>query len=60
MTESKKATKPASPTRDEHFPHIDATPEQLAQALMRTKPRKLDEWDYMKDTSNPSPESDEP
>ena len=58
MTE--KATKAASPTRDEHFPQIDATPEQLAEALMRMKPRKRDEWDYMKGTNDPSPESDEP
>ena len=50
---TKKAAKPPSPTRDEHFPQIDATPEQLAQALMRMKPRKRDEWEYMKETNNP-------
>ena len=57
---TKKLVKPPSPTRDEHFPHIDATPEQLAQALMRTKPRKRDESDYMKDTKDSPPDPDDP
>lgn len=48
-------TKPKSPTRDEHFPKIDAAPEQLAQALLRMKPKKPGEWDYMKDLE-PRPE----
>ena len=54
-----KTKKVPSPTRDEHFPHIDATPEQLAQALMRTKPRKRNEWDYMKDTKDSPPDPDD-
>ena len=57
MTE--KEAKPGSPTRDEQFPHIDATPEQLAQALMRTKARKRDEWDYMKDIKDSPPDPDD-
>ena len=57
---TKKEAKPGSPTRDEHFPHIDTTPEQLAQALMRMKPRKRDEWDYMKDTKDSPPDPDDP
>lgn len=36
-----------SPTRNEHFPRIEATPEQLAKALLSTPPRKREEWDYM-------------
>ena len=56
---TKKPVKPKSPTRDEHFPHIDATPEQLAQALMRMKARKRDEWDYMKDTKDSPPDPDD-
>lgn len=35
-----------SPTRDGHFARIEATPEQLAKAILRM-PRK--DWDYMKD-----------
>ena len=57
---TKKPKKSKSPTRDEHFPQVDATPEQLAQALMRTKPRKRDEWDYMKDTKDSPPDPDDP
>ena len=56
---TKKPVKPKSPTRDEHFPHIDSTPEQLAQALMRMKPRKRDEWDYMKDLKDSPSDPDE-
>ena len=57
---TKKPKKSKSPTRDEHFPHIDATPEQLARALMRMKPRKRYEWDYMKDTKDSPPDPDDP
>ncbi len=57
---TKKPVKPKSPTRDEHFPHIDSTPEQLAQALMRMKPRQRDEWDYMKDLKDSPSDPDEP
>ena len=57
---TKKPKKSKSPTRDEHFPHIDATPDQLAQALMRTKPRKRDEWEYMKDIKDPPDPADDP
>ena len=56
---TKKLVKPKSPTRDEHFPHIDATPEQLAQALMRVKARKRDEWEYMTDTKESPPDPDD-
>ena len=42
-------SKPKSPTTDEHFDRIDATPEQLAEALFRMKPKKADDWDYMQD-----------
>ena len=56
---TKKLVKPKSPTRDEHVPHIDATPEQLAQALMRMKARKRDEWDYMKDIKDSPPDPDD-
>ena len=38
----------SSPTRDEHFEKIEATPEELARAFLRTPPKKPDEWDYMK------------
>ncbi|MDE0189814.1 MAG: hypothetical protein OXQ90_00515 [Gammaproteobacteria bacterium] len=37
-----------TPTRNEHFPRIDATPEQLAKAFLRDPPRKREDWDYMK------------
>ena len=37
-----------SPTRNEHFPRIDATPEQLAKAFLRDPARNREEWDYMK------------
>ena len=57
---TKKSQPNPSPTRDEHFPQIVATPEQLAQALMRTKYRKHDEWDYMKDTKDSPPDPDDP
>ena len=41
-----------APTRNEHFPRIPATPEQLAKALLRTKPRKRANWDYTKGRKN--------
>ena len=37
-----------SPTRDEHFEKIEATPEDLAEVFLRTPAKKPDEWDYMK------------
>ena len=44
MTEREKP----SSTRDEHFERIDATPEQLAKAILRTPPKKPEDWEYMK------------
>ena len=41
--------KAPSPTRDEHFPRIDATPEQLAKALLQMPPRKPEDWEYMRE-----------
>lgn len=41
--------KAPSPTRDEHFPKIDATPEQLAKALLRMGSRKPEVWEYMRE-----------
>lgn len=35
---------------DRHFNRIDATPEQLAQAVLRTSPQQLDEWRTKKKT----------
>ena len=40
----------SSPTRDEHFEKIEATPEELAKVFLRTPPKKPEEWDYIKDT----------
>ena len=40
-----------SPTRDEHFDRIEATPEKLARVFLRTPPkRSRKKWEYMKDT----------
>lgn len=36
-----------SSTRDEHFPKINATPEQLAKALIQVPPLKPEEWKFM-------------
>ncbi len=44
-----RAVEHASPTRDEHFPWIDATPEELAKALLRIGPRKPEDREYMKE-----------
>jgi len=35
-------------SKDERFPPIDATPEQVAKALLRMPPMKDDDWDYIK------------
>ena len=42
------SNKKQTPTTNEHFPRIDATPEQLAKAFLRMPPRKREEWDYVK------------
>ncbi|MCZ0933813.1 MAG: hypothetical protein OXJ54_01395 [Gemmatimonadetes bacterium] len=47
-----------SPTRNEHFPRIDATPEQLAKAFLRDPPRNREEWDYMKGRKSREARSD--
>lgn len=39
-----------SPTRDERFEKIEATPEELAEVFLRTPPKKPEDWDYMKGT----------
>ena len=49
MTAEPDKSKP-SPTRDEHFEKIEATPEELAEAFLRTPSKKPEDWDYMKDT----------
>ena len=48
MTEKPKKVEEG---KDEHFPRIDATPEQLAKALLKMPPLKDDEWEYMKKAS---------
>ena len=35
---------------DGRFKRIDATPEQLAEAVLRTSPQQLDEWRTKKKT----------
>ena len=35
---------------DGHFKRIDATPEELAEAVLRTSPQQLDEWRTKKKT----------
>lgn len=47
MTDKPKAVEEG---KDEHFPRIDATPEQVLKALLRMPPKKDDEWEYMKKT----------
>ena len=53
MTNPKNPDNPKpSPTRDEHFDRIEATPEELARAILRTPPKKPEEWEYMKDVGS--------
>ncbi len=49
-----------SPTRDEHFERIEATPEELAKAFLRMPPKERADWDYMKEIKDPTPEPDDP
>ncbi len=51
-------SKDESPTRNERFPRIPATPEQLAKAFLRDPPRKREEWDYMKGRKTRTARSD--
>ena len=41
--------KAPSPTPDEHVPRIDATPEQLAKALLWMGSRKPEDWEYVRE-----------
>jgi len=46
MNEKKKR---ANQSRyNEHFERLDATPEQVARMIMSSKPKKSDEWKYLK------------
>lgn len=48
MSEKKKR---ANQSRyNEHFERLDATPEQVARTIMMSKPRKADEWKYLKNS----------
>ena len=46
-----KKPKP-SPTRDEHFDRIEASPEELAKVFLRTPTKKPEDWDYMREVKD--------
>ncbi|MCY4150185.1 MAG: hypothetical protein OXD44_00255 [Gammaproteobacteria bacterium] len=46
MNEKKKRS--SRSRYSEHFERLDATPEQAARTIMHSKPRRPDEWKYLK------------
>ena len=37
---------------NEHFERIDASPELVAEVIMKTSPKKKDEWHYLEKLKN--------